>query len=131
MNQEIKKLWIDALRSGEYGQCKGVLHSEEGYCCLGVLTDIYHKKTGMGEWIASLSYTNFNPAGRVEYVFQDIDARTSDKTLLPKKVTEWAELSDNCPTVQYRDYDLANLNDGRHVSQLSFSAIADIIEAQL
>ncbi len=29
--------WIEALESGKYNQCLGVLHNGTGYCCLGVL----------------------------------------------------------------------------------------------
>ena len=36
--KKIKKKWLKALRSGEYGQAKGVLTDGEGnFCCLGVL----------------------------------------------------------------------------------------------
>lgn len=50
MNQNIKTKWLEALRSGQYQQVKGVLrHSDsansQGYCCLGVLCDIYSKET--------------------------------------------------------------------------------------
>ena len=44
MNPEIKKLWIDALLSGEYQQGQGFLHQiidgESQFCCLGVLCDL-------------------------------------------------------------------------------------------
>lgn len=46
MNPRIKKLWVDALRSGEYNQCTGVLKSTvqpNSFCCLGVLCDVYGK----------------------------------------------------------------------------------------
>lgn len=33
--REIQK-WVDALRSGEYQQTRGVLESATGFCCLGV-----------------------------------------------------------------------------------------------
>lgn len=32
--------WIEALESGRYTQTTGVLHDDNGYCCLGVLCDI-------------------------------------------------------------------------------------------
>ena len=35
MREDIK-LWIEALRSGEYKQTKGALEYNGGYCCLGV-----------------------------------------------------------------------------------------------
>lgn len=28
--------WIAALRSGEYKQCTGQFHSNDGHCCLGI-----------------------------------------------------------------------------------------------
>ncbi len=35
------ELWLEALRSGEYKQCSGILHKpEEGYCCLGVFARV-------------------------------------------------------------------------------------------
>ncbi len=44
INKVVKKLWIKALRSGEYKQDTGSLKtSSNGFCCLGVLTDIYCK----------------------------------------------------------------------------------------
>ena len=38
MNRKIKKLWIKALRSGEFKQCKGYLSKDGKYCALGVLS---------------------------------------------------------------------------------------------
>lgn len=37
MNPEIKKLWIEALRSGEFQQGLRQLECDGKYCCLGVL----------------------------------------------------------------------------------------------
>jgi len=44
MNADIKKLWVDALRSREYQQSTGQLNSGNGFCCLGVLCDLHSKK---------------------------------------------------------------------------------------
>lgn len=49
MKESIKKKWIKALRSGKYKQTRGCLRrelkgGEHGYCCLGVLTDLYMKE---------------------------------------------------------------------------------------
>lgn len=39
--EELRVLWIAALRSGEYRQGKGCLKTTDGaYCCLGVLCQI-------------------------------------------------------------------------------------------
>jgi hypothetical protein len=37
---EIKKLWIEALRSGKYKRGEGALRSEGKHCCLGVLCEL-------------------------------------------------------------------------------------------
>lgn len=48
MNPDIKKLWVEALRSGKYEQADSFLRYEDDgklhYCCLGVLTDLYRKE---------------------------------------------------------------------------------------
>lgn len=36
ISKEQIRQWVEALRSGEYKQGKGHLHSKGGYCCLGV-----------------------------------------------------------------------------------------------
>ena len=40
MEQSLKDKWIKALRSGDYEQIEGYLHTPNGYCCLGVLTEV-------------------------------------------------------------------------------------------
>lgn len=41
MKANVKKRWVEALRSGEYGQAKGALARRgRSFCCLGVLCDI-------------------------------------------------------------------------------------------
>lgn len=49
MNPEIKKRWVEALRSGKYAQTTGALHrkfdeprnhTSAGFCCLGVLREV-------------------------------------------------------------------------------------------
>ncbi len=54
MDKIIKAKWVEALRSGEYKQGKGVLRGSDmtkpTYCCLGVLCDVYKRHTGRGKW---------------------------------------------------------------------------------
>ena len=47
--------WKDALRSGEYEQCRYKLVTEDAYCCLGVLSDLFlchgkHTLYGYSGW---------------------------------------------------------------------------------
>lgn len=45
MNERIKQLWIEALRSNNYKQGKqGLRNTNNEYCCLGVLCDILIKE---------------------------------------------------------------------------------------
>jgi len=40
LNPEIKTLWVEALRSGNYPQGKDYLKKDGEYCCLGVLCEV-------------------------------------------------------------------------------------------
>ena len=78
MNKQIKQQWINALRSGEYNQCK--LRSKKddnSYCALGVLCDLYAKEHNI-QW----------------EVKQDEDykiyALFGQQTVLPHEVINWA-----------------------------------------
>lgn len=39
-NVELARRWIEALRSGKYGQGRKYLRRGDNYCCLGVLCDL-------------------------------------------------------------------------------------------
>jgi hypothetical protein len=45
MDNTLKQKWVDALRSGEYEQGRGMLRCKtddsDQFCCLGVLCDVY------------------------------------------------------------------------------------------
>lgn len=46
LDETERKRWADALRSGEYEQCKGTLLNNAGhYCCIGVFQAINDKPT--------------------------------------------------------------------------------------
>jgi len=45
MDPEVKKAWVEALRSGEYEQTDGGLCYDGKYCCLGVLCEIDERVT--------------------------------------------------------------------------------------
>jgi hypothetical protein len=121
MNQQIKEQWIEALRSGEYSQTQEQLKDHHGYCCLGVLCDLYSKANENGLWKEETNLFHFETyPGEYEY------------STLPKNVSEWAGLggTDN-PIIEYDGGKMAisDLNDMKE--QLSFNQIAAIIEDQL
>ena len=106
MNQEIKKMWIDALLSGEYQQGSGRLHSyiefddsmlnekdRNSYCCLGVL--------------CKLAIDNHVPVqrtyGPVYETCVDASLETyhydGESGVLPSSVIIWAGLHEKNPTI--------------------------------
>jgi len=50
LDKDIKKAWIEALRSGKYEQGRGYLKKDNCYCCLGVICEINNKLDEHG-WI--------------------------------------------------------------------------------
>lgn len=124
MNQQIKEQWVAALRSGEYQQTKTVLHDSEGFCCLGVLADLYLKEVGK-KWDVIAEDCFMFPMFNEE--------------VLPNEVMDWADLSWDNPEVTVERFSpiagqnvpcnvpLSDLNDTDH----DFKMIAALIEEQL
>jgi hypothetical protein len=130
MNSKVKEAWVNALRSGKYEQGSERLRSVSGYCCLGVLCDIYAQEHNT-EWkFRGNEETHLQP---MDYWYYE-----GESEFLPESVMDWAELKTNNPQLRvdveedgednwnYND-DVSNLND----SGYTFTTIADLIEAQL
>lgn len=117
MNLEVKKIWIEKLRSGEYEQIEGRLKvinfSKNSYCCLGVLCDI-HNQYKLGEWVHGL--------------YQTEDEEQTE--ILPHSVKKWAGLENNCGDVVCIRGVTRALSEHNDLG-VSFSEIADAIEEQL
>lgn len=112
MKEAIKKRWLEALNSGEYNQTTGRLKRESGFCCLGVLCDLYSKEKNE-EWYAYSDY-HFEFLG--------------SPTLLPLAVRRWAGIEEGNPSVSYkRPTSLAQLNDRGK----TFKQIAKVIKKYL
>ncbi len=112
MNQDIKKQWVNALRSGEYKQTEGQLKDSVGYCCLGVLCDL-HAKAGLDKWVGN-SYGE----GIQE---------TYGSTALVRLWSGIDALKTTYVLINGRNNSLANHND----NGATFLEIADAIEEQL
>ena len=85
--------------------CRGALRKEDSYCALGVLCDI----SGLDTWKPDPYSKKFEYLGEVNY--------------LPKKVREWAKLSEE-------EFDIMSafvmvLNDNEKVG---LSKMADLLE---
>lgn len=107
MKTEIVKIWVSALRSGEYTQGSKCLLNEQGeYCCLGVLCDLYNKANAPNQVLGTFSEGNKQ---------------------LPTRVMEWAGIA--TPNAYYDKTSLIQQNDGTEFfPRVSFDGIATIIE---
>ena len=126
MDELIKKDWIDALRSNKYSQTKSWLKTGQGFCCLGVLTDIYVQRFSKSwdefDSLTILPVEVVNWAG-LDDVDPDVDLSEDELKSLETKVSHTEAIS---ITEDYI-YFLSHLND----FGLSFEDIADIIETKL
>lgn len=109
MKETIKKRWIAALLSGKYVQASGALKTRKGFCCLGVLCDLYAKQEKL-KWVRG--------------------AILKEQMTLPRAVQEWAEVANENPKVIYQGerLELAQMNDDKRIN---FEGIAQAIEESL
>jgi hypothetical protein len=122
MKKNIKRKWIAALVSGEYKQGRNRLKNVEGgYCCLGVLCDLYAKE-GKGRWTQPL--------------YEFATSSESSAGSLPQEVVEWSGISGSLGRINDLGTSLAGLNDygpqdGERNTPLTFEEIAYVIEGML
>lgn len=132
MNPEVKALWMEALRSGEYQRTEGTLCrvgvGRESYCCLGVLTDLA-AKAGVVEWAVGSAMGVDRLVVMEEVGRGDLKLTHEEASVLPTKVKEWAGLSEDDPGVQWgvEKLHLSTVND----RGVGFDEIANLIEGQL
>lgn len=114
MNADVKKKWLDALRSGKYQQGYGRLRTNEGgYCCLGVLCDVLAPE----DWVK----TEPDNSG------QHWEHKVS-RCYLPNSITQQAEIPTCRPgSTLLTEGELATLND----KGCGFEEIAQWIEVNL
>ncbi len=62
MDAERKRQWVEALRSGEYAQCRNALSRDGGYCCLGVLCNVVDP-SGWGDSLYGSSFYTYKNEG--------------------------------------------------------------------
>ena len=121
-----RQKWLDALRSGAYEQTTGCLQDKDGFCCLGVLADVYEKDTG--DILPKRDDGTFIGTGLIHMdgfgmAFSNVAAWVGlhDDIGRFKNSSKFEELSHTVSG------SLAQLNDQYRVS---FTRIADMIEAE-
>ncbi len=111
MNRDAIQKWIDALRSGDYKQCKDQLKIGARFCVLGVLCDLHAKETGE-EWKQVID-------GQ-EYQYQSYMEEP------PPLVELWIG-KEFMKKLNSQEIDIMCCND----SGMSFEDLADLIEANV
>jgi len=132
LNEDIKRRWVEALRSGQYRQTREQLVDHNNtlgprYCCLGVLCEI-----AVADGVVRYDERDNT------YVSEENPSDYND-TALPWAVARWAGLPledeyGNFPSEVpvwiegAQTICLTTLNDGR---DYNFDQIADVIEEKL
>jgi hypothetical protein len=131
MDSSIKQKWVSALRSGKYIQATGALRNEDGFCCLGVLCDVYDSD----KWREPIPREDLEEESDEDFkwIYADEgDNYTYEQTeVLPIHIARIARLEHQNPEVPFgvskTMTQLAVIND----SGASFAEIADLIETHL
>ena len=114
MNKRVKRLWVEALKSGKYQQQgEGRLRQGKWFSPLGVLCELFIQEEKVGYW----TYGKFFGCDFI----------------LPAIVMEWAELEDSNPELGKEC--ITVWNDGgnkyRLVESKTFEQIANLIQRYL
>lgn len=116
--QEIKTMWLEALRSGKYRQAQGRLQRQTengiGFCCLGVLCDLEVKRTPSSFWEQTQSTSEIVYSFKTDPSDYGISGFLDYATI---KRLDMTELFQN---------KVADMND----AGASFADIADVIESE-
>jgi hypothetical protein len=125
MKKRIRDLWVAALRSGKYKRGQGYLRpSEDTYCCLGVLSDLYLEEQP-GEWVL---YCVEGGRWNLKLGNREEDLGCG---LLPKRILRWAGVTRG--ELEIFEKVLPDMNDEgcSPCDSYDFNTIADHIERNL
>lgn len=104
------RLWVAALRSGEFKQATDMLRANDRYCCLGVACEVYRRETQRGEWRSSSFYADTG----------------SSTTTMPLAVVNWLGVERGSPITD-SGVSFVSMNDD---DRDDFATIANAIERQ-
>lgn len=129
MKKEIARKWVTALRSKKYKQTKGTLRTVTGFCCLGVLCDLFAEEfPSEGKWIQPYHYvTDF------AFAMKNSTPGLHHATVLPILIREWAGMKSRngefSKSSQIKRRDIRSLSEMNDDGE-SFKTIARLIESE-
>jgi hypothetical protein len=108
MRECVKNKWIAALRSGKYKQGRGRLNGPDGYCCLGVLCEVFIADGNALDVRTPNSVTEYN----------------GESSYPPDAVLKWAGIRSLEGHAEGAPHSVAAVNDHAH----SFTSSIEYIE---
>ena len=117
---EALKLWVKALRSGDYIQGKGYLHMEDRFCCLGVACDLFKEQLG-------LTVRDNLEDEPVVVTYDGEDGTLPEAVSTLTGVDRLGSLRSEVMVSGTAIYTFIELND---TAEFTFDQIADVIEEQ-
>lgn len=119
MNDRIKLLWLERLRSGGYEHGHDRLRTGYAFSSLGVLCEVHAWESGSG-WRPYTTHARTTAdLYSMPYAYLDASGK-----ILPRHVMEWAGLESADPVIEGQ-------NLSYHDEQKTLPEIADLIEAHL
>ena len=118
--------WAKALRSGTYPQARSFLHSDDGYCCLGVAVEVARDK--------GLYTVPWTRAKHVTGEDQDHFVVGSDDQFLPHELADLlgihddGEFPDHHGWFDQDDEEVSSLTDANDDREWDFDHIADLLD---
>ena len=125
VNKAAMRLWVDALRSGDYGQTTGVLCNGKDYCCLGVACEVAIKDGVDVLRTPKAGECGVSGCGTCASVSYD-----GEGAVLPSSVCQWLGISALNPTLKAPGECgvTATASTANDTHKWSFAQIADAIE---
>jgi hypothetical protein len=124
LNADIKRRWVEALRSGRYPQHQEVLNQPgKGFCCLGVLCEIAVEDD-------ILVRKTYHDRSYIGYVQPDEEGEVATH-ILTNAIIRWAGLSHLNSETTTKNGKTKSLTAWNDSGEASFNEIADMIEEQL
>ena len=140
LNPAFKKIWLDALRSGEYEQGRDRLRIEDTFCCLGVACDLieplgwdYDDDPNLDTMVVREVFVDGLP-GIVEIEVPSWgDFGSTDTGVLPFLPEQVPTNGKDVPeeVARYTNFNPGDLIAGMNDTGRTFAQIADWIEANL
>ena len=134
MREDVAKLWVEALRSGQYDQTQGTLCAVDkltgtkSFCCLGVLCDLASTKMPGGLESHVVDGSAVEATRDIVQYGGKTYAHGGEVGVIPTTVKEWSGMNTIIGEFVPEGSTKTTLTDLNDKEGKTFDEIADIIE---